>query len=315
MSQELQVIINPTSGNGRAGRSWPQLARRLRGLGFLVEGHQTRYAGHAIEIARDLAAAGAREIVVVGGDGTTNEVINGLFQSGHPLDEVTLSVIPTGTGRDFSRSLGIRGTDHALEVLSGNTIKAIDVGRISYQDGDGPRERYFVNCADVGLGAETAALLNRSSKFLGGFLAYLIGAARTILTFRGQVARVSVDLQEIYHGPIGMVVLANGSYHAGGMYMAPMASMADGQFEVLILREVSKLTLLGSLLPRVYRGRHIGHPAVLHHTGRCVTIETDGPLLFETDGEQPGTTDLEAVILPGALRVRVDATRTCPASS
>lgn len=316
MIQEVHAIVNPTSGNGRARRLWPQVAARLRAEGITVWEHQTAGPGDATRLARDLAGKGARELVVVGGDGTLNEVVNGLFDDGRPLaPDAVLSLVPCGTGRDFSRSLGIRGTDHAVSVLTGGKTYAVDVGRISYTDGGAPRDRYFVNVADVGLGAETAALLNRSSKALGAFLAYFLGAARTILTFRGHVARVVVDGTTVFHGPIGMVVLANGRYHAGGMDIAPMASLTDGLFEILVLREVPRRILLGSLLPRVYRGRHIGHTAVLHLTGREVVVEAEGDLLFECDGEQPGATDIRAVVLPRALQVRAACDLSAPGAT
>ncbi|MDI3340583.1 MAG: diacylglycerol kinase family lipid kinase [Sphaerobacter sp.] len=314
MIQEFHAIVNPASGNGRAKRLWLPVAARLRAQGITVWEHQTSGRGDATRLARELVEAGAREFLVAGGDGTTNEVVNGLFANGRPLaPDAILSIIPCGTGRDFSRSLGIRNVDHAVSLLSAGKVCAVDVGRIAYRDHGAPCERYFVNVADVGLGAETAALLNRSSKALGGFLAYLLGATRTILTFRGRVARVVVDGETVFHGPIGMVVLANGRYHAGGMDMAPMASLTDGLLEILVLREVPRRTLLGSLLPRVYLGRHVGHAAVLHRTGREVEIKAEDGLPFETDGEQPGTTDLRADVLHRALLVRTAAPLCAPA--
>lgn len=303
---ELTVIINPVSGNGRAGRRWPEIARRMRARGISLVEHRTTGPGDAERLARTALIGGAREIVVVGGDGTANEVVNGFFDDGQPVaPDAVLSVVPCGTGRDFARSLGIRSIEEAVDLIGTGPVAAIDVGHVTYHNDGKPTSRYFVNCADVGLGAETAALINRSSKALGGLLAYLLGAVRTIVTFRGQVARVRVDGQDIHHDRMGMVVLANGRYHAGGMFMAPDASMTDGEFDILVLRDVPKPVLLGSLLPRVYRGKHIGHPAVFHCRGRQVDVIADGVLPFEADGEQPGTTDLRAVVLPAALSVRI----------
>jgi diacylglycerol kinase family enzyme len=159
--------------------------------------------------------------------------------------------------------------------------------------------------ADVGLGAAVAARIERSSKRLGGLLTYLIGAASTMLVFHGKPATVTVDGQVIYDGRVGMVVLANGRFHAGGMRMAPMASPADGRFEVLVLEDVPRPVLLGSLLPRVYRGTHISHPKVRHCQGREVTIRAPEPLLLEMDGEPVGTTDVTARVVPGAIALRV----------
>ncbi|HEU5423762.1 MAG TPA: YegS/Rv2252/BmrU family lipid kinase, partial [Nitrolancea sp.] len=248
--------------------------------------------------------AGADEIVVVGGDGTLNEVANGLLGLGPQAPRPVLSLIPAGTGRDVARSLGIANAAQAIALIGHGEPCPIDAGVIHYRDAGAARSRYFVGFADVGLGAETAARLNRSSKALGGFLSYLTGVTLTIATFHGREARVAVDGQLVHQGRIGMVVLSNGRYLAGGMDMAPMASMCDGRFEVFVLRDVPKRVLLGSLLPRVYRGRHVGHWAVRHFQGQCVEVSAPEPVPFQSDGEQPGTTDIRAEMIAGALLMR-----------
>ncbi|HET9015074.1 MAG TPA: diacylglycerol kinase family protein [Thermomicrobiaceae bacterium] len=306
MPRQIDAIVNPVAGHGRTRRRWPGVRERLAALGFDIRVHETTGPDHATTIARDLLLEGSRDILVVGGDGTVNEVVNGFFTDGAPIaPDATLGVVPGGTGRDFCRSLGIRSLDDALASLALGRVTRIDVGRITYQHGEDRIDRYFVNVADVGLGAETAAYLNsRSSKALGGFLAYLVGAARTMLVFQGRPARVVVDGQEVHNGPIAIAVLANGRYFAGGMFIAPMASLTDGKFEILILRDVPRRVLLGSLLPRVYLGKHVGHPDVVHLQGVELEVTGVDHLPFQVDGEQPGTTDLRAVILPGALSVR-----------
>jgi diacylglycerol kinase (ATP) len=310
-SRRLHVIVNPMSGNGRTRRAWPVIDRRLRRLGYDVDFRMTEGVGDGIRLGRDAIESGVAEVAVVGGDGTVNEVVNGLFTGTHGEPPgCILSVLPAGTGRDFSRSIGIRSFEHALETIGSGEVKGLDVGRIDYPGPDGMLSRYFVNAGDVGIGAETAALLNRSSKVLGGKVSYLLGAARTIFSFTGRPARITVDGQVVHDGPLAMICLANGRFHAGGMRMAPDASMNDGMFDVLILKDTPKYILLGSVLPRVYFGRHIYHPSVSHRLGKVVRIESDQQLLFEVEGEQPGTTDLTAEILPGALRVRVPIDRS-----
>lgn len=304
--RRLHVIINPASGNGRTRRAWPVIDRRLRRLGYEVDFRMTERNGDGARLGREAVQAGVDEIAVVGGDGTLNEVVNGLFAASHgDPPEIILTVLPAGTGRDFSRSIGIRSFDHALETLGNGTVAQLDVGRIDFSSDDGLQTRYFVNAGDVGLGAETAALLNQSSKLLGGKLSYMLGAVRMILRYRGRPARVTVDGELMHDGAVTMVCLANGRFHAGGMLMAPGASMTDGHFDVLVLRDAPKYALLGSILPSVYFGRHINHPAISHRHGKVVSIEAGEPLRFEVDGEQPGTTDLTATVLPGALRVRI----------
>lgn len=306
LTGEIDIIINPASGNGRAGRSWPKLRSQIEALRLHPREHRTAGIGDATRITRELLDSGAREIAVVGGDGTLNEVVNGFFNNGIAVaPEATLSLIPCGTGRDFSRMLKIASPEQAIRLLPVSVVRSIDVGLIHYRANGEARSRCFVNVADVGLGAETAAWINRSSKAAGGFITYLAGVIRTIMVFQGRPATVIVDGEPIHDGPIGMVVLANARYLAGGMRMAPSASLTDGLLDILVLRDVPKRVLLTSLLPSVYRGRHIQHPAVLHLRGKRIEIRSPISLPFEVDGEQPGTTDLQATVLPGALRVRM----------
>jgi diacylglycerol kinase (ATP) len=314
--RRLHVIVNPMSGNGGTRRAWPTIDRRLERLGYDVDFRMTESAGDGARLGREALESGADEVVVVGGDGTLNEVVNGLFTASHGEPPgVILSVIPSGTGRDFSRNIGLRSFDHALETLGAGTVASVDVARIDYHDAEGGRSHYFVNAGDVGIGAETAALLNRSSKVLGGKISYFLGAARTVFSFQGRPARVVVDGEPVYDGKLAMACMMNGRMLAGGMLMAPEASMHDGLLDILILRDVPKYTLLFSLLPSVYFGRHLAHPAVAFLRGSTIEVTADEPLLFEADGEQPGTTDIRVVVLPGALRVRVPDRREAEASS
>ena len=306
--QEWHAIVNPASGGGRTRKVWPPLAEKLRARGVRLHQHETAGVGDATEIAQRLVGEGASEILVVGGDGTLNEVINGVVADDEVASaDVVLSLIPCGTGKDFARSLGIKSPEHALDVLTNGDISALDIGSISYRAGSTNERRFFVNVADVGLGAETAAWMNRSSKRLGGFLGYLVAAMRTIIVFSGKPARVLVDDVLVHDGPAGMVVLANGRYFAGGMRIAPNASLTDGLVDVLILDDVPKYTLLGSLLPRVYRGKHLEHPAVHHYQGSRIEISSPESMPFEVDGEQPGFTDIGVCMRRGALKVRTPA--------
>jgi YegS/Rv2252/BmrU family lipid kinase len=305
MNRELHAIVNPASGGGRTRRVWPRIAERMRANGIRLHQYETTGIGDATTIARRIVQEGVRDIVVVGGDGTLNEVVNGILADDEVASaDVVLSLIPCGTGRDFARSLGIRDPEHAVQIIADGEVKAVDVGSIAYSQAGGAARRYFVNVADVGLGAETAAWMNSSSKRLGGFLGYLVAATRTILVFAGRPARIRVDDTVVHDGPVGMVVLANGKFFAGGMLIAPDASLCDGAFDVFVLDDVPKRTLLLSLLPKVYRGKHVGHSAVHHFRGRTVEIISADRLPFEVDGEQPGSTDIQAHVRPGALKVR-----------
>ncbi len=285
---------------------WPRLARRIEALGAQVHSYFTQGPGDATRIARRLLERGVKEVVSVGGDGTANEVANGFFSDGEAVaSDAVLSVMPTGTGHDFARSLGIRSLAQAVETLRNGVVTCIDLGLASYQGQTGRETRYFVNAADVGLGAAAAAAINRSRKILGGLLTYLLGAMRGIVLFHPGPAQVTVDGGWVSDGPTHMVLIANGRFHAGGMRMAPAARMSDGLLEVLVLEKVSRLALLATILPRAYPGTHVSHRAIRQQRGREVEVRAPRALPFEMDGEQPGTTDLWVRVLPSALRVRV----------
>lgn len=313
MQREIDAIINPVAGNGKAARIWPRIERELRGHGISIREHRTTRSGEATAFARRLRDEGRTEIVVIGGDGTVNETVNGLLADDPALAQSTiLSVIPCGTGRDFSRSIGIRSMDEAIATAIDGKVTSIDVALARFVTSEGESVRYFVNVGDVGLGAETAAYINaheRYSKLLGGFLTYLIGALRTIVVYQPRVATVRVDGQIVHQGPLEIAFLANGRFHAGGMDVAPWSSNRDGLLDVLVLRRVPKPVLMGSLLPKVYRGLHVGHPAVICARGETIEVDGPEPLAVEMDGEQPGTTSLKATVAKRALNVRVPDVR------
>jgi diacylglycerol kinase (ATP) len=308
---EIHAIVNPISGGGRTRRRWPRLAEALEANGWTVRSHVTTAPGEATSIATELLHAGARELLSVGGDGTANEVANGFFRDGQLIaPEAVLSVMPTGTGHDFGRNIGIPNTTDALTTLSTGRICRIDVGLADYQVSNQRQSRCFLNAADVGVGALAVARSTGSRKLLGGFFTYAFSAAQAIRTFEAQPARVVVDGVTLSEGPIAIVLMANGRFHGGGMRVAPMAEMTDGFLNVFVLRQVPKHILLLSLLPRVRAGRHVGHPAVKYTRGRDVQVYAPG-LPLEMDGEYLGITDVRTRVLTQALRVRVPSTAAC----
>ena len=307
MATEIHAIVNPISGAGRTRRQWPRLATALETMGWRVHSYVTSAPGEATRIAAGLLRTGARELLSVGGDGTVNEVANGFFHQGQPLaPEAVLSVMPTGTGHDFGRNIGMPRTPAALATLAAGRISTIDVGCVEFKTDGRPYTRCFLNAADLGLGALTAARSTGARKLLGSFFTYVVSAVQAIGTFQAQPVRVVVDGTMLSDGPTAIVLVANGRFHGGGMRLAPMAQMADGWLDVFVLRNVSKPILLLSLLPRARAGRHVGHPAVHYARGREVRVY-GSRLPLETDGEYLGSTDVRIRVLPQALRIRVPA--------
>lgn len=305
----LHVIVNPHSGNGKTRKRWPAISAELMAQGFTLTAGHTTGPNDATRMAREFVEAGARTIVAVGGDGTVNEVINGMIADGQPINSATrLMVVPGGTGKDLGRTLQTGTVDLAIQALKAESIAHIDLGRITFMNERGVEEsRYFANVADLGLGAAVARRINQSSKALGGLMTYLLAAVRTIVDFSPHEIQVDIDGHRVFDASANMVVLANGQYFAGGMHVAPTASLCDGLLEVYILSDVGKRAMLTSLLPRVYSGKHIGQPGILHARTAAVTISCDSGMLMEMDGEQCGTSPIRIEVVPRILPVVMGA--------
>jgi diacylglycerol kinase (ATP) len=244
--------------------------------------------------------AGATRLVVVGGDGSVNEVVNALDGA-----EVELAVVPRGTGWDFARSLGIpRDLDAALQVALDGDVREIDLGRVAYRAWDGADARaWFANVASAGISGAIAKRANVTSKALGGKVSYYWATLAVFVGWSTGTMRVTVD-EESREGRMIDVLVCNGRYLAGGMMMCPEAAPDDGLLDVMLIGDVTKRDLL-FVLPKTYRGTHLPHPRLELLRGSTVTVEAEEPLPIEVDGEQPGTTPARFELVPRALRVRV----------
>jgi diacylglycerol kinase (ATP) len=272
----------------------------LRGDTLLSE-----HPGHLTQLASEAADAGARLVVAVGGDGTVNEVANGIGGR----EGVELAVIPRGTGWDFVRTYKIpRRLEDAVRVALEGRTREIDLGRARYrvEDPNGSEaESLFANIASAGMSGAIAKRANESSKALGGKVSYLWATLAVFSRWRNDDVRVRVDEEE-RSGRMHDVVVANGRYFGGGMEICPEAEPDDGLFDVLLIGDLTKRDLLLTL-PKTYRGTHLPHPKAEVLRGAVVEVETPAPLPVELDGEQPGTTRARFEVVPRALRLRVPA--------
>jgi YegS/Rv2252/BmrU family lipid kinase len=246
---------------------------------------------------------GATRLVVVGGDGSVHEAVNGIAEA----DGVELAVIPRGTGFDFVRTFGItRDLDAAVETALEGHVREVDLGRVTYRSwAGGESSAYFANVGSAGISGAIAKRANETSKALGGKVSYYWATFAVFFGWQTGEMRVSVD-DEIRGGRMIDVMVANGRYLGGGMMMCPEAEPDDGLFDVMLIGDVTKRDLL-FVLPKTYRGKHLPHPRLELLRGRVVTVDADEPLPIELDGEQPGTTPARFEIVPRALRLRVPA--------
>jgi YegS/Rv2252/BmrU family lipid kinase len=301
------IIVNPASAGGRTGREWPRVHRCLLDAGVVFVPRITSASGDATRLTREALREGYARVVAVGGDGTLNEVVNGFFdpESLQPVNrDAVLGMIPSGTGGDFRKSVGIpRAHATACALLARGDVRVVDVGRIDYHGGGAPAPRWFVNIADCGIGGDVVHRVNRSRKAAGGTLTFLYHSLASLLTFGSRMLRVDVD-GEVQEGALQNVVVANGRYFGGGMKIAPQASLEDGLFDVVLAEDLGRLRSLGGL-GRLYRGEHLGRPGVTLKRGRVVTVTPleQRPILFDVEGEQVGRAPATLTCLPGALRV------------
>jgi len=296
-------LVNPASAGGSTGRRWPEIAHRAAALGLAGDALLSEEPRQLGALAAEAIRGGASLLVVVGGDGSVNEVVNGMAEA----EGVELAVIPRGTGWDFVRTFGIpRDVDAAVEVALSGAVREIDLGLVAYRSWAGAEVRLsFANVASAGISGAIAQRANQTSKALGGKISYYWATLAVFARWKAGEMRVSVD-GEIRSGKMIDVMIANGRYLGGGMMMCPEAEPDDGLFDVLLIGDVTKRDLLFTL-PKSYRGKHLPHPRLEVLRGRIVTVDADEPLPIELDGEQPGTTPARFEIVPRALRLRVPA--------
>lgn len=289
-------IVNP--GAGRSSTSRVEVETALSGAGVHADLHITTDAGNVAAIVAEGLARGETRFLVVGGDGTVNLVVNALVEDG-PRPDVTVAVLPAGSGCDLIRTFGIsQDLSEAAHHLAGDGGYPIDVG---YVDGPWGR-RYFANVASLGLGAAAVKYADRLPTWLGSFR-YRVGVWPALVRFRKSEISVAADTRE-FHGEASLVVLANAQFFGGGMNIAPKASMVDGELDVQVFTGPKRNAVV--LQYRINRGTHLTHKAVRRLTGSEVAVHTAAAWEVELDGEFVGVaSDVSAGVLPEALRLKI----------
>ncbi len=296
-----RLIVNPIAGAGKTGKKWPQIMSLLKNIGLRFEHDLTEAPGHAIELAKSAAEKGYELVVSVGGDGTINEVVNGLYDSGN-ISDVMLGIISTGTGSDYIRTIGIpRHHKEACQCLMNPRKLVVDLGVVEYVSNGQMVKRLFVNFAGLGFDAEVVKATTQRFKALGTVPSYLMGLLTTFLSYQNREVSLKVD-GEAEERKVCAIVMSNGKYGGGGMLVAPNADPTDGLLDVLIIDDLSKPDLLRSL-PRIYRGTHLTHPKVTVKTAREIDIRARQQMSIQADGELLGETPARFHILPAALNI------------
>lgn len=302
------VIANPKAGKNKVLEEWFLIDQALKDAGIEFDAIFSKSKYHSIELSVKAVREGYRHIIAVGGDGTIHEVVNGIFfQKEVSPQEITLGVIPAGSGNDWVRMYGIP-TDYrfcARIIASGQCMRQ-DVFKVEIEESKVKQTRYLINGAGIGLDAVICRECNKmKERGKSGSMIYFKAAVRSFFKMRPNVFKVVVDGKLFYEGKALSVALANGIYSGGGMIQAPDAVLDDGLANVTVIGNISKPKILVRF-KELFTGRIYQVPDILHIMGKHVKIDIFGELQpVEVDGEIVGTNPLELTVISNALNIAV----------
>jgi diacylglycerol kinase (ATP) len=298
---EFLAIVNPAAGGGRGGKLAPAAIERVQALGIAVRVVETKAAGDATAIAREAYAKGTRNFLAVGGDGTSYEIVNGLFPEalhGGAVRKPTLGFLPLGTGNSFLRDFTTHGVEHTIASLKAGKRRACDVIRLTHAGGD----IYYMNLLSLGFPADVGETANRRFKGMGE-LGYIraVFAHVANLEHRGFAHKVD-QAAEWDREPVLFLTFSNSKFTGGKMMIAPDADPCDGAIEYVRWGPIGRAGLI-TTLPRLFTGTHINHPLARRAAAKRVEFDLDGPVNVMIDGESLRLQCKSLEILPGAMDI------------
>lgn len=308
-------IVNPRSGGGRTGAAWDSMRGPIERIVGPIDVAFTSGPRHADDLACEAALDGRETVVAVGGDGSIHEVTCGLMRAREQGKTGTrLGVLGQGTGGDFRRTLGLpHRLDRYCRAIAGGRTRSVDVGRFSYQaEGGTEKNAYFINILSAGMGGLVDQYVAEMGKHVGGTLAYLAASLRGLI--HSEVGHLKCTVrhegkERVETLSTRNIAVCNGRYFGSGMHVAPMADPSDGRFEVVSLGDAPKVKF-ALTSSRIYTGKHIGHPEVVHFPCDRIQIELENDavadrFLLDVDGEPLGRLPVTIEVVPAALQVLV----------
>ncbi|HEY4708710.1 MAG TPA: diacylglycerol kinase family protein [Candidatus Acidoferrales bacterium] len=300
MNSRFFAIVNPAAGGGRCGKLAPGALGRVREAGIDLEIAQTSRPGEATSLARAAYAQGYRNFLAVGGDGTSFEIVNGLFPEAETKGRPALGLLPLGTGNSFLRDFTSRGVEHSIEALQHNSRRMCDVIRLRHAAGD----IYYINILNLGFAADAGEVANRRFK-RWGTASYIGGVLATLARLRHQAfPHKLAGTDDWDRRPCLFLAFANSKFTGGKMMMAPEADPADGKIEYVRWSPVGRLRLLWNF-PRLFSGTHIQHPLASRAAVNRVDFDLSGATNVIVDGEVLFLDCRSVEVLPAALDVIV----------
>lgn len=305
------VIVNPKASIGKCGKDWPEIQQILMDEGIDFDAFLTEYAGHAITLVHDLIMEkGYKKIISVGGDGTNNEVVNGIFsQDRYPTHEMVMGVIPVGTGNDWRRTFDFPiDYQKNVKIIKAGYKFQHDIGKVTYYNDGDPQVRYFLNAAGTGLDEMVCGKTNLlKSQGKGGSIRYMLSTASCLLHYKCVNIRLEVDDQLMFEDAILSLSVGNGRYNGGGMLMMPNAIPDDGLLDITVIKNVGFLKFATNL-SNLYDGSFVDKlKEVSLFRGKKIRI-TSVPahrLLLETEGETLTNSPFDFEVIPKALQMVV----------
>ena len=298
MSDRFLAVVNPAAGGGRCRRLVGPVLERLKAGGVQIDAVETQAPQQAITVVRDAYSRGYRRFIAVGGDGTSYEIVNGLFPQAQ--ERPILGFLPLGTGNSFLREFSDRGVEHGMEALLAGRTQPCDVIRLRHKGG----ELYFINLMSVGFTADVATLRARRFADWGEF-GYQSSIIITLARFRRRAFPLRVDDDEQVDRRRCLFLTFNNSKFTGGtMMIAPKAEVNDGLIEYVRWGPIGRLGLIRNL-PTLYDGTHIHHPLAERRAAKKIEFQLDGPVDVMVDGEVLTLECQSLDVLPSALNVVV----------
>lgn len=306
MSKNITFIINPASGFGRTKRRLKELYKEINAQVPQSTILLTRHAFHGTSLAKDSLRSGAKRLVVIGGDGTLNEVVNGYFdKEGRPHNpDAALAIIPSGTGSDFVRNFNQpRALKEALDFAINSSAKLTDVGKVeAHDEHESKIERYFINVSSLGLSGLVAGFMKTVTKKLGGKGAYFLATVQAIRALKPPTLQLSFgDIDRTFDN-CSLISVGNGKYFGSGMKISPNAELDDGLLDVVTIQDLSAMFFLINGF-RVYQGTHLALANVheFHRKECIIKAISKEPVYIETDGELFAKLPAKYSILPKTL--------------
>ena len=300
MSAPFLAIVNRAAGGGNCGKLVGPALDRLRAAGIPVEVAETSYPGHGSELVRAAYRAGQRQFLAVGGDGTSYEIVNGLFPGAEQGERPRLAFLPLGTGNSFLRDFTDRGAEEAARALLEGRSRPCDVLRVTHAGG----VIHYINLLSMGFTADVASLTNRRFKSLGEF-GYLLGVLLCLLRLRRRAFPLRVDENPAWDRRRCLfLTFSNSKFTGGKMMIAPQADTSDGLIEFVRWGPIGRLGLMANL-HRLYDGSHVGHPLAERRAASRIEFDLEGPVDVMVDGEVL-TLECRALdVLPSAIQVAI----------